>query len=108
MDEPRTTSGACRKFGAAQFGHPMKVTVSEMAVTWAVRKALDAGYRRATGRPIPTARETDIAFRRIVLWAAIAAAAVAAADVVVDRVVLRPKQPIHTALRGGDTPTLDR
>jgi hypothetical protein len=108
MDEPRTSSGDSQESATALFGHLVKVAVSETAVTWAVRRALDAGYRRATGRPIPSAREPDVAFGRIVLWAVIAAAAVAAADVVVDRVVLRPKQPNHRALLGGDRPMLDR
>jgi hypothetical protein len=86
---------------SAQFDNPVKVAVLEMVVTWAVRRTLNVSYRRAIGRPVPTARDPDVPFRRIVLWAAVAAAAVAAAHVVVDRVVLRPKQPVdnETLLR---------
>ena len=70
-------------------GQLVRVTVLEVAVTWGVRRALDLGYRQATGRPVPSARQADIRFGRVVLWAAVSAAAIAAANVVVDRTVLR-------------------
>lgn len=50
----------------APLGHPVKVVVSEMAVTWAVRGALDAGHRR-DATVVSTARELDVPCRRIVL-----------------------------------------
>ena len=62
--------------------------------SWAVRRALESGYHRATGRALPTARDRDVPFRRILVWAAVSAAAVAVANVVVDRVVLRPTLPL--------------
>ena len=65
----------------------------EAAASWAVRRALESGYHRATGAALPTARDRDVPFRRIVVWAAVSAAAVAVANVVVDRVVLRPTLP---------------
>jgi hypothetical protein len=76
-----------------------KVAIMEMATTWAVRTALDSGFRRATGHSPPTARDPDVPYRRIIAWAAMTAAAVTAADIVADRVVLRPRP------RTGRTPT---
>ena len=69
---------------------------SELASTWAVKRLLESGYYRATGREIPTARDRNVPFRRVILWAAVSAAAVAIANVVADRVVLRPRQPLDT------------
>lgn len=72
-----------------------KVWLGEAAASWAVRRALESGYHRATGRALPTARDRDVPFRRIMVWAAVSAAAVAVANVVVDRVVLRPTLPTN-------------
>ena len=66
-----------------------KVWLGE-AAAWAVRRSLESGYHRATGRALPTARERDVPFRRVMVWAAVSAAAVWVANVLVDRVVLRP------------------
>ncbi len=78
--------------GAAQV-QAAKIWLGEAAASWAVRRALESGYHRATGAALPTARDRDVPFRRIVVWAAVSAAAVAVANVVVDRVVLRPTLP---------------
>ena len=78
--------------GAAQL-QAAKIWLGEAAASWAVRRALESGYHRATGAVLPTARDRDVPFRRIVVWAAVSAAAVAVANVVVDRVVLRPSLP---------------
>ncbi len=67
-----------------------KVWLGEAAASWVVHRALEFGYHRATGRPLPTARDRDVPFRRVMVWAAVSAAAVGVADVLVDRVVLRP------------------
>jgi len=103
MDEPSTSSGDSQKTAPAQFGHPVTVAVSQVAVTRAVRRASTRATAALRSGRFPTARDPHVPFRRIVLWAA-----VAAADVAVDRVVLRPKQPKHMALRGGDRAKLDR
>jgi hypothetical protein len=103
MDEPSTSSGDSQKTAPAQFGHPVTVAVSQVAVTRAVRRASTRATAALRDGRFPTARDPHVPFRRIVLWAA-----VAAADVAVDRVVLRPKQPKHMALRGGDRAKLDR
>ena len=68
-----------------------KIAIMEMAATWVVRTALDSGFRRATGNSPPTARDPDAPYRRIIAWAALTAAAVTAADVAADRLVLRPR-----------------
>jgi Protein of unknown function (DUF4235) len=59
--------------------------------TWGARKAMDSGFRRATGRPAPTASDLNILPGRIVLWAAVTAVVIAAINVAVDRVMLRQK-----------------
>jgi len=64
---------------------------TEVAATWAVRRAIESGYQRATGRPLPTARDRTVPLGRVLVWAAVLAAAVAATDVLVDRVILRPR-----------------
>ncbi len=92
MAEGITDAGriAARETAHAQAA---KVWLGEAAASWAVRRALESGYHRATGAALPTARDRDVPFRRIVVWAAVSAAAVAVANVVVDRVVLRPTLP---------------
>jgi hypothetical protein len=80
-------------------GQPLastRIAVVEMAVTWLVRRMLDLAFQRATGHEPPTARDRGVPFRRIMAWAAVTAAAVAAADVIADRVVLRsrPRYPL--------------
>lgn len=75
----------------------LRVALVEMAATWAVQQALQVGYRQITGRPMPTALDSDVPLGRIIRWAAVSAAAVAVANVAVDRLILRPsgsQQPI--------------
>lgn len=67
----------------------VEVEVVQMVVTWWVQHAMSSGYRRLTGREEPTARDASVPLRRIVAWAAASAAAVAASNVMVDRLVLR-------------------
>ena len=71
----------------------IKVAVLESAASWVVRRSLESGYHLATGHTPPTARDRDVPFRRILAWAAVSAAAVAAADVAVDWVALRREPP---------------
>jgi hypothetical protein len=79
-------------------GIRLAVTIAllESAATWAVRRALDSGYRLATGHVPPTARDPNVPFRRIVAWAVVTATAVTAADVAVDRFALR-REPASEA-----------
>ena len=67
----------------------VKIAVVESAASWLVRRAMESGYRKATGQAPPTARDQGAPLRRILVWAAVSAAAVAVANVVADRVVLR-------------------
>lgn len=66
-----------------------KVAVFESAASWAVRRSLEAAYHLATGNSPPTARDSDVPLRRILAWSAVTAAAVAVANVAVDRIALR-------------------
>ena len=72
-------------------GQAVKVSVSEMGSTWVVRRSLEFAYRRVTGRELPTARDRNVPFRQVIVWASVTAAAIAAANVMADRLALRPK-----------------
>ena len=76
----------------------LEISVVQMATTWAVQHSLSYAYRRLTGHDQPTARDADVPMRRILVWAATTAAAVAVANVVVDRMVLRPRGALPTEL----------
>ena len=67
----------------------VRIAVVESAASWLVRRAMESGYRKATGQAPPTARDQGAPLRRSLVWAAVSAAAVAVANVVADRVVLR-------------------
>jgi hypothetical protein len=56
-----------------------------IGATWAVQKGLSAAYTKATGHQPPRANDPDASLRRIILWAATTAVAVAVVNVVVDR-----------------------
>jgi Protein of unknown function (DUF4235) len=71
----------------------MKMAALEGAATYAVRRALEFGYRRATGRELPTARDRDASFREVLVWATATGAALAAATVIVDQFALRRELP---------------
>jgi len=83
----------------------VKIAVVESAASWLVRRAMESGYRAATGQSPPTARDQGIPLRRILVWASASAAGVAVANVVADRIILR-----HQSSPGGDgrfVPELD-
>jgi hypothetical protein len=88
LDGPQTAEVS----RGAQVAAPIVAGVA----TWAARKAMDSGFRRATGRPAPTASDLNILPGRIVLWAAVTAVVVTAINVAVDRVMLRPKVRSNT------------
>ena len=60
LDGPQT-AGVSR-------GAKMAAPIVAGVATWAVRRAMDSGFRRATGRPAPTASDLNILPGRIVLW----------------------------------------
>ena len=66
----------------------MRVAALESAATYVARRGLEFGYRRATGRELPTARDRN-PFRQVLVWATLTAAAMSAATVVVDQFALR-------------------
>ncbi len=59
--------------------------VLAIGATWAVRKALEMAYTARTGHRPPRASDPDESMRRIIIWAATTAVAVAVVNVVVDR-----------------------
>ena len=67
----------------------MRVAALESAATYVARRGLEFGYRRATGRELPTARDRNTPFRQVLVWATVTAAAMSAATVVVDQFALR-------------------
>ena len=66
-----------------------RVWSAEAVATWTVHRLLESGYKLATGREPPTARDRNVPLRRVLTWAAVSAAVVAVADVTADRFVLR-------------------
>lgn len=58
-----------------------------MGTTWALRKALMAGYEAATGKPAPVIHNRQAPIVHRVLWAAAMSATIAAIEIVVWRVV---------------------
>ena len=53
---------------------------------WAVRALMDRTYAAVTGQAPPRASDRSIPLRKVLVWAAATAAAVAVANVVVDRI----------------------
>lgn len=56
-----------------------------LGAAWAVRKAMETAYERSTGTKPPHAGDPDASMRRIILWAASTAAAIAIVNVAIDR-----------------------
>jgi Protein of unknown function (DUF4235) len=56
---------------------------------WGVRKMMDGAYRKKTGNEPPRAGDPEQSMRRILLWAAVTAAALAVVKVAVDRATSR-------------------
>ena len=48
---------------------------------------LEFGYRSATGREPPTARNRNVPFRQVLVWATVTGAALTAVTVIVDQFV---------------------
>ncbi len=56
-----------------------------LGAAWAVRKAMEAVYVRSTGTRPPNAGDPDASMRRVIIWAASTAAAIAIINVAIDR-----------------------
>ena len=71
-----------------------KVAAPLLAIgaTWAVQRGLEKAYVMATGHAPPRASDPHASMRRIILWAATTAVAVAVVNVVIDRMTA----PRHT------------
>jgi hypothetical protein len=94
MTEPSVSPDRLGRAGRrSKARQAVKVAGLESAASWAVRRTLESAYHATTGREPPTARDRDVPFRRVVAWAAVTAAAVAMANVAVDRFVLRREPP---------------
>lgn len=64
-----------------------------IGATMIVRKALNAGYRRATGDDAPGPREPGASIGRILMWSVVTAVAATAVEVAVYRMTNRPTHP---------------
>lgn len=64
----------------------LTATLVAFGATTLVRRALDGGYRRATGRPTPAA-DASTSLGRALAWAALTAATAAVVEVAVLRIV---------------------
>lgn len=66
--------------------------VIAVGATMLVRKLLDTGYRRVTGREAPGPRDTADGLMRVIAWTVATAAAAAIVEVAVYRLT-QPGQP---------------
>lgn len=89
MDPLDSGTGPIRDKPTSRLPMAVKIAIVESAASWLVRRAMESGYQRATGHAPPTARDQGVPLRRILVWASASAAAVAVANVVADRLVLR-------------------
>ena len=64
--------------------------VVAIGATMIVRKALNAGYRRATGSDAPGPRDPGVSIARVLVWSVVTAAAATAVEVAVYRITNRP------------------
>ncbi len=56
-----------------------------LAATWVVRQVMERGYTRITGTKPPHASDREQSLRRVIIWAATTAAAMAVVTVAIDR-----------------------
>ncbi len=59
--------------------------LAAIGATWAVRKALDTGYRSVTGHSAPNSQDVQVKLGSALMWAAITAASAAVVEVAVFR-----------------------
>ncbi len=59
--------------------------LAAIAATWAVRKALDTGYRSVAGHNPPNSQDPQVKLGPALMWAAITAASAAVVEVAVFR-----------------------
>lgn len=89
-DEPdAATHEAAHPSPPAGAAAKLLAPAASLAATWGVRKAMDSAYRRSTGTPPPRAGDPEASLRKVLLWAAVTAAALAVANVLIDRVAAR-------------------
>jgi hypothetical protein len=85
-DGHNTTSGEIQQNNVAI--HVVAPIVA-MTATWAVRKMLDSGYRKALGRKAPVADDPTVNLGNALIWSAITAASAAVVEVAVYRIISR-------------------
>lgn len=67
----------------------LSATLVAFGATTLVRRALDSGYRRATGHATPNANDPSSSLARTIAWAALTAATAAVVEVAVLRAMQR-------------------
>lgn len=96
-DRDGGTTGPADALALTDDGQPsamlhLTATLVAFGATTLVRRALDGGYRRATGRPVPgTDPATSIG--RALAWAALTAATAAVVEVAVLRAIEGRRRP---------------
>ena len=88
MSSLETAKG--HRTGVARILRGAEVHAVHVAAAWSVRTLLDAGYHIVFGHGPPSARDRDVPLRKILVWTGVSAAALAVANVVVDRALLPP------------------
>lgn len=83
--------------GSLEPGPMLHVAATLMAfgATSIVRRAMDAGYRRATGRPTPSPTDGTSGILRTVAWAAVTAATAAVVEVAILRAMEGSRRTPH-------------
>ena len=91
--EQQDSSGVQQATDLESEASPLLHLVAPMVAigaTMIVRKALNAGYRRATGSDAPGPRDPGVSIARVLMWSVVTAAAATAVEVAVFRITNRP------------------
>lgn len=75
------------------------VPIAVMGATWAVRRAMDSAYHRATGDS-PPAKDSNTSLTRALTWAISTAVVIAAIEVIISRALSTSDEP--AGLLAGD------
>ncbi|MEO6822358.1 MAG: DUF4235 domain-containing protein [Candidatus Nanopelagicales bacterium] len=90
---PRVTDTSAKAAAAVTPGAAglakLVAPLAEIGAMWGVRKTLDSIYRRSTGSEPPRANDPAASLRKVLMWAAVSAAALAVVNVIIDRATAR-------------------
>jgi len=82
---PDESGSQAQSSGGNQLVVHVLAPLAAMGATWAVRKALNSGYRKLTGNSAPNPQDEQVTLGSALAWAAITAASAAVVEVAVFR-----------------------